>query len=233
MKLFESFQIRSFKELFVGLIKFLYLRANLIFYVKKSTIVLLGTVFVVLIACSVQPVVADHLEPGDGIYKDVRNVNLVTTTQDSKWQVNLLIILRTGDGQLINVTESTAYAAYVPHQITNHVFDTLMGEKEIVTIDDIKYEKVQYTYTPTLEHRFMGLYPIFSENYDLEFKSTPEAREQMQKQKDYSMWKIHYCTTFEGHGFSCLPIFQDLVPNMTLEPRDIITHQWTILRILN
>jgi len=201
--------------------------------VKKSTIVLLGTVFVVLIACSVQSVVADHVEPGAGIYKNYGDVNLVTTTQDSKWQVNLLIILRTSDGQLINVTESTANAAYIPHQITDHVFDTLMGEKEIVTIDDIKYEKVQYTYTPTLEHRFMGLYPIFSENYDLEFKSTPEAREKMHQHKDYSMWKIHYCATFEGHGFSCIPIFQDLVPTITLEEHDVVTHQWTILRILN
>ena len=200
---------------------------------KKSTIVLLGTVFVVLIACSVQSVVADHLEPGDGIYKDVSDVNLVTTTQDSKWQVNLLIILRTGDGQLINVTESTANAAYIPHRITDHVFDTLMGEKEIITIDNTKYEKVQYTFTPALEHRFMGLYPIFSENYDLEFESTPESRELMHKHKDFSMWKIHYCATFEGHGFSCIPIFQDLVPTMTLEEHDIITHQWTILRALN
>jgi len=108
-----------------------------------------------------------------------------------------------------------------------------MGEKEIITIDNVKYEKIQYTFTPTLEHRFMGLYPIFSEHYDLEFKSTPEAREQMNEQKDFSMWKIHYCATFEGHGFSCIPVFQDLVPNMTLEPRDTITHQWTILRILN
>jgi len=187
----------------------------------------------VLITCFVQPVTADHLEPGDGIYKDDGDVNLVTTTQDSKWQVNLQTILRTGDGQLINITESTANAAYVPHKITDHVFDTLMGEKEIITINNIKYEKVQYTFTPTLEHRFMGLYPIFSENYDLEFKSTPEAREQMHKHKDFSMWKIHYCATFEGHGFSCIPIFQDLVPTMTLEEHDIITHKWTILRILN
>ena len=195
-------------------------------------IVLLGTIFLTLTACFVQSVAADHLEPGEGIYKDYGDVNIVTT-QDSEWQVNLQTILRTGDGQLINVTESTANAAYIPHKITDHVFDTLMGEKEIVTIDDIKYEKVQYTYTPTLEHRFMGLYPIFSEYYDLEFKSTPEAREQMNEQKDFSMWKIHYCATFEGHGFSCLPIFQDLVPNMTLEKHDIITHQWTILRMLN
>jgi len=199
---------------------------------KKFTIVLSSIIFVILIGCSVQSVVADHLEPGEGIYKNYGDVNIVTT-QDSEWQVILQTILRTGDGQLINVTESTSNAAYIPHRITDHVFDTLMGEKEIVTIDNIKYEKVQYTFTPTLEHRFMGLYPIFSEYYDLEFESTPEAREQMHKQKDYSMWKIQYCATFEGHGFSCIPIFQDLVPTMTLEQHDVITHQWTILRILN
>ena len=199
---------------------------------KKFTMALSSVIFTILIACSTQSVVADHVEPGDGIYKDYGDVNIVTTI-DSKWQINLQTILRTGDGQLINITESTANAAYVPHKITDHVFDTLMGEKEIITIDNTKYEKVQYTFTPTLEHRFMGLYPIFSEHYDLEFESTPEAREQMYKQKDYSMWKIHYCATFEGHGFSCIPVFQDLVPTMTLEKDDIITHQWTILRILN
>jgi hypothetical protein len=200
--------------------------------VKKFTIVL-SAIFLTFIAYSGQSVIADHDELGDGIYKGVSDVNLVATTQDSKWQVNLLTILRTGDGQLINITESTANAAYVPHQITDHAFDTLMGEKEIITIDNTKYEKVQYTFTPALEHRFMGFYPIFSENYDLEFESTPEARELMHKHKDFSMWKIHYCATFEGHGFSCIPIFQDLVPTMTLEEHDIITHQWTILRALN
>jgi hypothetical protein len=200
--------------------------------VKKFTIVL-SAIFLTFIAYSGQSVIADHDELGDGIYKGVSDVNLVATTQDSKWQVNLLTILRTGDGQLINITESTANAAYVPHQITDHAFDTLMGEKEIITIDNTKYEKVQYTFTPALEHRFMGFYPIFSENYDLEFESTPEARELMHKHKDFSMWKIHYCATFEGHGFSCIPIFQDLVPTMTLEQHDVITHQWTILRILN
>ena len=200
--------------------------------VGKFIIVLLSVILVLLIGCFTQSVIADHSEPGDGIYKDTSDVNL-TITQDSKWKVNLQIILRTGDGQLINVTESTTNAAFIPHRITDHVFDTLMGEKEIITIDNTKYEKVQYTFTPTLEHRFMGLYPIFSENYDLEFKSTPEAREQMHKHKDFSMWKIHYCATFEGHGFSCIPVFQDLVPTMTLEKDDIITHQWTILRELN
>ena len=153
--------------------------------VGKFIIVLLSVILVVLIGCFTQYVIADHTEPGDGIYKDFTDVNL-TITQDSKWRVNLQLILRTSDGQLINVTESATNAAFIPHRITDHVFDTLMGEKEIVTIDNTKYEKVQYTYTPTLEHRFMGLYPIFSENYALEFKSTPEAREQMYKHKDFA-----------------------------------------------
>jgi len=194
--------------------------------------VLSSVIFAILIGCSTQSVIADHLEPGDGIYKNYGDANIVTT-QDSEWRVNLQLILRTGDGQLINVTESSGTAAYIPHQITDHTFDTLMGKKEIITIDNVKYEKVQYTYTPTIEHRFMGLYPIFSEYYDLEFESTPEAREKMREHQNFSMWKIHYCATFEGHGYSCIPIFQDLVPTMTLEQDDIVTHQWTILRILN
>ena len=161
-------------------------------------------------------------------FKDDTIVNFVDT-EGSKYQIYMHTIIRNVDGQLITITESTANGAYIPHELTDHVFDTLMGQKEIVVIDNIKYEKVQYAFSPTLEERWIGLYPIFSE-VDLEFSSTPEAREQMAKQKDFSQWKIHYCGTFSGHGYSCLPIFQDLVPNMTLEQDDIVTHQWTILR---
>ena len=201
-------------------------------YVRKFTIVLLSAIFLTLISYSAQSVAADHLEPGDGIYKNLGDVNIVPT-KDSKYKIHLQLILRTNDGQLINITESSRSGAYIPHAITDHVFDTLMGKKEIITIDNVTYEKVQYRYTPTLEHRFMGLYPIFSENYDLVFESTPEAREKMHEHKEFSMWKIHYCATFEGHGFSCIPVFQDLVPTMTLAQHDIVTQQWTILRILN
>ncbi len=201
-------------------------------YVRKFTIVLLSAIFLTLISYSAQSVAADHVEPGGGIYKNFGDVNIVPT-KDSKYKTHLQLVLRTNDGQLINITESSRSAAYIPHAITDHVFDTLMGKKEIITIDNVTYEKVQYRYTPTLEHRFMGLYPIFSENYDLVFESTPEAREKMHEHKEFSMWKIHYCATFEGHGFSCIPIFQDLVPTMTLAQHDIVTQQWTILRILN
>ena len=201
-------------------------------YVRKFTIVLLSAIFLTLISYSAQSVAADHVESGDGIYKNFGDVNIVPT-KDSKYKIHLQLILRTNDGQLINITESSRSAAYIPHAITDHVFDTLMGKKEIITIDNVKYEKVQYRYTPTLEHRFMGLYPIFTEDYNLEFESTPGAREKMREHQEFAMWKIHYCATFEGHGFSCIPVFQDLVPNMTLEQHDVVSHQWTILRVLN
>ena len=205
------------------------------FYVKKFTIGLLSAVFVTLIACSIQSISADH-ESSKGIFKDKSEVNLVTT-QDSDYQVYLQTVLRNGDGQLINVTENTKTAAYIPHEIADYVFDTLMGEKEIITIDNIKYEKVQYIFSPTLEQRWMGMYPI-SEQIKINIKVEGDALVQMNKKiKNYSVWKIHYCADFAniGHtgGIQCIPIFQVLVPTMTLEPTDVITNNWTVLRELN
>ncbi len=193
--------------------------------------VLLSVAFVTLIAGSMGFVAADHLEPGQGIYVDAGTVNLVVST-DTKMQVHLQAITRNDDGQLINVTESTATGAYIPHKITDDVFDTLMGKKEIITIDNVKYEKVQYTFTPTLEQRFIGLYPIYTE-IALEFTYEEGTLTKMQVDKDYSLWKIHHCATFKGHGYDCIPIFQVLVPTMTLQTGDVVTQQWTILRIIN
>ena len=199
---------------------------------KKFTIPLLSVIFVTLIAGSVQYVAADHLEPSQGIYKDEVEINTVVTN-DSNYQIYLQTVLRNVDGQLISVVESTAIGAYVPHKITDHVFDTLMGEKEIITIDNIKYEKVQYTYTPTLENRFILLYPIFSEiSFNLQI-SADDVATMHSKNIDHTRWQIHYCATIKGHGDECIPIFQVLVPTMTLEPQDVVTKQWTILRAMN
>ena len=198
----------------------------------RKFIIVLSAIFLTFIVYSGQSVIADHLEPGDGIYKDHGDVNIVTT-KDSKWQVSLQTILRTGDGQLINVTESTANAAFIPHQITDHVFDTLMGEKEIITIDDIKYEKVQYTYTPTSLSRFKMLFPIFSEA-TLEFEVEKDVLAEIHKiTKTHGVWKLHYCAAFKGHGYDCVPILQVLIPLMIMEGDDVVTQQWTILRALN
>ena len=196
----------------------------------KFTIPLLGIAFVILLASSIQSISADHTEPGIGIFKDAANVNFVDT-EGSKYQIYMHAVIRNGDGQLITVTESTKSGAYIPHELTDHVFDTLMGQKEIVVIDNIKYEKVQYAFSPTLEERWVGLYPIFSENLNIKYEVDENVRVKMDKKiKDYSIWKIHYCATFEGHGYRCIPIFQTLIPTMTLEPNDTPNQIWTILR---
>ena len=202
------------------------------FYMKKFTMWLLSAIFVALIACSIQSVSADH-ETNKGIFKDKNEVNLVTT-QDSDYQVYLQAVLRNGDSQLINVTESTENGAYVPHKISDDAFDTLMGKKEIVTIDNIKYEKVQYTFTPTLVQRWTAIYPLFSEVV-IEFKVEEDARMDMNSYvKDYSIWKLQHCADWgDDHGLSCIPLFQVLVPTITLEPDDVITLNWTILREFN
>ena len=213
-------------------IKSIYLHLYLIFYVKKFTILLLGVIFTTLIVGSIQSISADHLEPDEGIFKDQEDVEYVTT-RDTNYQVYLQSVIRNGDGQLISVTESTKTASHIPHKITDHVFDTLMGEKEIITIDNIKYEKVQYIFSPTLEQRFLGLYPIYEET-KIGLKIEGDVLVRMkEKTKDYNNWKIHYCATFEGHGYVCIPVFQVLVTSAMLEPADVITQQWTILRELN
>ena len=201
---------------------------------KKFTIWLLSAVFVALIAGSIQSIYADH-ETDKGIFKTENEVELVGT-QDSGYKVYLQAVLRNGDGQLINVTENTEIGAYIPHEISDYVFDTLMGEKEIITIDNVKYEKAQYMFSPTIEQRWMGAYPIFQQPI-IKYKMEGDALEQMNKQiKNYSLWKIHYCADLShiGHdGVQCIPIFQVLIPTISLEPNDVITHHWTILRDLD
>ena len=196
---------------------------------------LLGIVFVALIAGSVQSISADH-ETGKGIFKNENEVDLADT-KNTKYQVYLQIVLRNGDGHLISTIESTANAGHISHKLTDDIFDTLMGEKEIIIIDNIKYEKVQYTFSPTLEQRWMGMYPIL-EQITININVEGDAAVEMNKKvKDYSIWKIHYCADFMdiGHpeGLQCIPIFQVLVPTMMIEPTDVVTQHWTILRAMN
>jgi len=51
--------------------------------------------------------------------------------------------------------------------------------------------------------------------------------------KNYYRTKIHYCATFEGHPFTCISVFQGFNTVRNVTPTDVVTHQWTILRVLN
>ena len=198
---------------------------------KVFLIQLLSITFVLLITGSIQSVTADHSEPDQGIFKNERAIEFVPTN-DSNYQIYLQTVLRNGDGQLISVAEGM-YGFVIQHQVTDHVFDTLMGKKEIVTIDNIKYEKVQYTFSPTLEQRTEKTYPIFEE-FPIEYVVEEDARAQMKEDiRDYYRWVIHYCATFKGHVYTCIPVFQAFTVVQLVTPTDVVTHQWTILRVLN
>jgi len=199
---------------------------------KVFVIQLLSIVFVLLITGSIQSVTADHSEPDQGIFKDEETLQELEATKDSNYQIYLQTVLRNGDGQLISVTEGM-HGFVVQHRVTDHAFDTLMGKKEIVTIDNIKYEKVQYTFSPTLEQRTVKTYPIFEE-LPIEYVVEEDARAQMKEDiRDYYRWVIHYCATFEGHEYTCIPVFQSFTVVELVTPTDVVTHQWTILRVLN
>ena len=202
---------------------------------KVFLIQLLSITFVLLIIGSIQSVTADHLEPGKGLFKDEETVE-TAKTEDSNYRIHLQTVLRNADGQLIGVTDihsTNGLQGWVmPHKITDHVFDTLMGEKEIVTIDNIKYEKVQYTFIPTLEQRTVKYYPIFEE-IPIKYELDKNTLALMKELREYYSWKIHYCATFEGHSFVCMPVFQSYSTVRNVTPTDVVTHQWTILRVLN
>ena len=157
----------------------------------------------------IQSVTADHLELGTGLFVTESKTSLVAS-QNTNYQIHLQLVIRNGDGQLISVLENNV-GGYIPHKITDVIFDTAMGKKEIVTIDNIKYEKVQGTNS--------GGY-------------TPDERNK--KTKEYSIWKIGSCADFSdiGHGTQCISIFQVILPTITLELGDVATQEWTILREL-
>ena len=164
---------------------------------------------------------ADHLEPGKGIFAD-EGVAYIIETKGSPYQVYLQSVIRNGDGQLINVTESTAVGAYVPHEITDHTFNTFMDKKEIVTIDNIKYEKGQYR-----------------EKYSLDLPQDVwnEDRDQLLVPKIPKFMFFIPAILEVSHGSETVIvdayIFQAFVPLVYLAEDDEINTQWTIFRKLN
>ena len=153
----------------------------------------------------IQSVAADHLESGTGFFVTESKTNLVTS-KNTNYQIYLQLVIRNGDEQLISVLENNI-GGYIPHKITDDIFDTAMGEKEIITIDNMKYEKVQYVFNPTHKERLYSIFPIFSENPLPPIDHTVAHEKMHEKNIEVSSWRNNYCTTFKEHGYDCVPIF--------------------------
>ena len=177
---------------------------------KGFVILLLGTILVLSLTYSVESVTADHLEPGRGIFNNENQVNIILD-KDSEYKIHLIVEVRNAQGQLISITENTG-GYVIPHKITDHVFDDLLGEKEFVTIDNIKYEQVKYSGKADMEQ----LMPIYN------------------RPSHYiGSWVVTLCSVLGDHGYTCVAPFQASTAFVSLVEDNVVENHWTILRIIN
>ena len=87
-----------------------------------------------------------------------------------------------------------------------HQLSEQLGEKEIITIDDIKYEKVQFVSS----YDFLDWSDLF-----------------------IGIWFFHICGTIGGHSDVCVPLFQANTAVMYAEEGDDIKLNLTVLREMN
>ena len=92
---------------------------------------ILISIFTALIAGSIQ----------DALAEDITDILKPVPIKNSEYQFHLQVSLRDADGMLISVTETTN-GYYIPHKITDEAFDFHFGTKEIVTVENVKYESV-------------------------------------------------------------------------------------------
>ena len=180
---------------------------------KEFVILLLGFALVTLIACPVQFVAADHLKPGIGIYKDETTVNIMPI-RDSKYQIYLQVEVRNAQGQLVGIFEGM-HGHIIPHKITDLTFDEKLGKKEIVTIDNIKYEKALYRGQLDVKNMLSN---------DLGQITSPHF---------IGLWKIDLCGAVDGHYSRCMAVFQANTSQVPITEEDTVTNQWTILRAID
>ena len=129
-----------------------------------------------LVIGSIQYASADHSLGGQGIFKNEDDVNL-DFTKDSKWLIHLQLVVRDTQDQLVSVTEVT-HGSYIPHEISDYIFDEHFGKKEIVNIDKITYERAQKIQTENVQQ-----FPF------------PISYQDMQ-----SFWGLEYCLKTKEHG---------------------------------
>ena len=161
--------------------------------------VMLISIFTALIAGSIQDVLAE----------DITDILKPVPIKNSEYQFHLQVTLRDADGMLISVTETTN-GYYIPHDITDEGFDNCFGsnicKKEIVVVDNIKYEKIQYREKYSLDSSQLLMFFITAV---LEVSYGPET------------------------VIVDASIFQALSPLVYLEENNVINTQWTIFRVLN
>ena len=187
-------------------------------------------IFLTLITNSAQSTAVDDSDGNEMVSEDVDKLNAVPT-KDSKYKIYLNTVVRNTQGELISVAEGSwcklfeiDCSVHMHPEITDYAFDTLLGEKEIITIDNIMYEKVQFStwseYTwlfDTSDRKQVGVWEFYDHT---SFANTAF---------------VEVCgeVMLQSTGYECNKIFYSRASFVYFESGDVATTNWTILRDLN
>ena len=186
---------------------------------KKFEGVMLSVIVLTIIASSAQAIIADDKS------------RLKTSTFDPDFNVGYEVYVQTtirdAQGQLLSVSEDTNAWVLVPSfpdgvlipGFVDHVIDNnLLGEKEIITIDGVKYEKIQYEREKVIDDNWNCI-TCTKVWVTSGIVSKP------------------LCGTFEVEGMEygkqCIPLFKAKTPQMHVAEGNVVTQQWTVLRVMN
>ena len=192
---------------------------------KGFAVPLLGFIFVALITSYIPFSAGDASADTMVVSEDKDKLNNIPT-HDSKYKIYLHVLIRNAQGELIGIADTgeksrlVSGPQYLPHEITDEIFDMLNVKKEIITVDNIKYEKIEITdsYEQT-----MTTTTYFNQNLF-----------EMNDREPSATWMLTVCgEPVQKLGYDCVNIFQSYTSLVYLEVGDIITSHWTVLRETN
>ena len=137
---------------------------------------------------------------------------------DKEYMIYLQTVIRDKNDQLVSIRESTTtqiLPTYLPNgvpvqQLINAMIDReLMKNYQTVIVDDEKYEKVQWTVDIPAD-------PFLAQGFETPAKPI-----------------LDLCIDLEGYGYTCVPAFEARTAQAFLAEGDVITDQWTVLRIIS
>ena len=177
---------------------------------KKFEGLMLSTIIITLIVGSAQVATAEKF-----------NVDLAGL---ERYEVYLQSVVRDAQGQLLSVSESTvgwvlitsfSDGVQIPGLLDTLVDNNIIAEKKIITIDNVKYEKIQFQTEKVVDHRMLT--------------SLGTAKVGM---SSGTLWK--FCGDFKGeYGHQCIPTFKAKTPQIHIAEGNVLTNQWTVLRVMN
>ena len=192
---------------------------------KGFAVPLLGFIFVALITSYIPFSAGDASADTMVVSEDKDKLNNIPT-HDSKYKIYLHVLIRNAQGELIGIADTgeksrlVSGPQYLPHEITDEIFDMLNVKKEIITVDNIKYEKIQ-----------------ISDSYEQTMTTTTYFDQnlfEMNDREPSAIWMLTVCGELvQKLGYDCVNIFQCYTSLVYLEVGDIITSHWTILRETN